>query len=285
MSVWEAIVLGLVQGLTEFLPVSSSGHLVIVGALLGVREESLTFEVMVHFGTLLAVLAALKDDWRPILLGVVGRPEHRERGRRKLAALVVGSLPIAVVGLVLKDPVESLFGSPRFAAAMLLVTGTILWLADRLAERSAGEGAKSSGRAGGSAKTSRHERPGRSDDVSLADAMWIGLGQALAILPGISRSGSTLAAGMARGLDRASAARFAFLLAIPAILGATILQIPDALESGLEGGIPLLIGAVTAGVTGYASIALFLRFLKSGRLTGFALYTWIAGLVALWLVR
>lgn len=266
MSVWEAILLGLVQGLTEFLPVSSSGHLVIAGALLGVQEESLTFDVMVHFGTLVAVLVALKDDWRPIVLGVLGRPEYRESGRKRFAALVVGSVPIAVVGLLFKEPVENLFGSPRFAAAMLLVTGTILWLADQLAGRAA------RGRANGAG-------------IGLVDALWIGVGQALAILPGISRSGSTLAAGMARGLDRESAARFAFLLAIPAIVGATILQVPDALEGGLEGGIPLLAGAVTAGVSGYAAIALFLRFLKSGRLTGFAVYTWIAGLVALWLVR
>lgn len=262
MSIWEAIVLGLVQGVTEFLPVSSSGHLVIVGALLGVQEESLTFEVMVHFGTLVAVLVALKDDWRPILLGLLGHPEHRRQGRRRFLALVVGSLPVAIAGLVLKDSVEALFGTPQFAAAMLLVTGGILWLTDRFAGH----------------------REGRLDDVGVADALWIGLGQALAILPGISRSGSTLAAGMARGFDRSSAARFAFLLSIPAILGASILQLPDAIQGGFEGGVPLLVGAVTAGVTGYASIALFLRFLKNGKLTGFAIYTWIAGLLALWLV-
>lgn len=272
MSIWEAIVLGLVQGLTEFLPVSSSGHLVIVAGLLGVREESLTFEVMVHFGTLIAVLAALKSDWVPILLGVLGHPEHRVPGRRRLVALIAGSLPIAAVGLFLKDPVESLFGAPRFAAAMLLVTGTILWSADKLAERRESVSGHNQGRA--------H----RLDDVGPVDALWIGLGQALAVLPGISRSGSTLAAGMARGFDRTTAARFAFLLAIPAILGAAVLQIPDVLETGLEGGIPLLAGAVTAGISGYASIALFLRFLNKGRLTGFAVYTWIAGLFALWLV-
>ena len=116
MSIWEAIVLGLVQGVTEFLPVSSSGHLVIVGALLGVQEESLTFEVMVHFGTLIAVLAALKDDWYPILLGVLGHPEHRREGRRRFGAIVVGSIPVAVVGILLRAGSKRSLarpGSPR----------------------------------------------------------------------------------------------------------------------------------------------------------------------------
>ena len=254
--------LGLVQGLTEFLPVSSSGHLVIAGALLGVHEENLAFSVTVHFATLLAVLIALKEDWYPIVLGLLGRPEHRESARNRLLAVVVGSIPVAAVGLILRDLVSGLFGSPAVAASMLLVTGAILWVSD-----------------------SRMQKDGRSmDELNIADALLIGCGQAIAIIPGISRSGSTIAAGLLRGLDKEGAARFAFLLAIPAILGATLLEIPDILGAGLSGGAPLVAGALAAGLSGYAAIALFLRFLKKGSLRGFAVYTWAAGLLALYLV-
>jgi len=263
LTIWQAIVLGLVQGVTEFLPVSSSGHLVIAGALLDVPRESLTFDIMVHFGTLIAVLVALKDDWYPILLGVLGHPQHKQEGRKRFFAVLVGSLPVAAAGLLLKDQVEELFAAPRFAAAMLLVTGAILWFSDRAAER----------------------RDRSSLTIpTLSDALWIGCGQALAILPGISRSGSTLAAGLMRGFGRQGAARFAFLLAIPAILGATLIELPSLFENGMEASVPILAGTASAALAGYASIALFLRFLKSGSLKGFAVYTWLAGLLALWLV-
>lgn len=262
MSIWEAIVLGLVQGLTEFFPVSSSGHLVIAGALLGVQHESLAFDVMVHLATLVAVLIALKDDWYPILLGLLGHPEHRESGRRKFVLVVAGSIPIAAVGLLLNDHIEALFASPAVAAAMLFVTGGILW-----------------------AGASRAGREGRAlDEIGIAGALLIGCGQALAIVPGISRSGTTTAAGLFAGLEQEGAARFAFLLAIPAILGATLLEVPDIIEAGLEAGAPLIAGGLAAGLSGYAAIALFLRFLKKGSLKGFAVYTWLAGAVALGLV-
>lgn len=262
MSIWEAVLLGLVQGLTEFLPVSSSGHLVIAQALLGVDQPGLTFEVVVHFATLLAVLVALKDDWYPIFLGLLGHPEHKEEGRRRFAALVAGSLPVALAGLLAREPIAALFASPRVAAAMLLVTGAILWASEVVARK----------------------EPRALERLRLADAVLIGCGQALAVIPGISRSGSTLAAGLAVGLERQSAARFAFLLAIPAILGAAALEVPELVQAGGVDWAPLAAGALSAGVSGYAAIALFLRFVRSGSLKGFAVYTWAAGLVALALV-
>lgn len=261
MSIWEAIVLGLVQGLTEFLPVSSSGHLVIVGALLGVQQESLAFGVIVHFATLIAVLIALKDDWYPIVLGLLGRGDQKI-AKRRLVAVAAGSLPVALAGLLLENVVERLFGSPAFAAAMLLVTGAVLWLA---AAR-AGAGGRSL------------------DEVGVKEALLIGCGQAFALVPGISRSGSTMAAGVFAGLEQEAAARFSFLLAIPAILGAALLELPEIVETGTASAAALAAGAAAAGVSGYAAIALFLRLVKRGTLRGFAVYTWMVGIFALWLV-
>jgi len=266
MTLWEAALLGIVQGVTEFLPVSSSGHLVIVQALLGVSEPSLTFDVMVHLGSLAAVLAALKDDWVPMVKGVFGKNADPD-GRRRILLVLAGSVPVGVVGLLFKDVLEPLFESAAAAGLMLLATGTVLWFADRAARKSRG-GAGAKDLAG----------------VTFADAFWIGCGQALAVLPGLSRSGTTIAAGMLRGISRESAARFAFLLSIPAILGAAILELP-ALASGSADYAALLVGAAAAAVSGYFAIASFLRFLRGGALIGFAAYTWIVGVMVLVWIR
>lgn len=256
MTIWQAAVLGLIQGVTEFLPVSSSGHLVIVQSWLGVEEPSLTFDVMVHFGTLIAVLAALRSDWTPIVSGLLGDRTQGPEGRRRLFLLIVGSIPVGVAGLALKDRIEALFGSAAFAGWMLLLTGFILWFADRRAKRR------------GAARAL--------EQVGVVDALLIGIGQACAILPGLSRSGVTIAAGLMRGLSREAAARFAFLLAIPAILGATVLEAPGVLRD-VDGIGVILVGTLTAAIAGYWAITLFLRLLRHGSLLGFAVYTWVVG--------
>jgi len=262
MTWWEAAILGIIQGVTEFLPVSSSGHLVIAQTALGVSKSSITFDVMVHLGSLVAVLAALRADWLPMVRGALGSRSDAE-GRRRILLVLIGSVPVGIVGLLFKDFLEPLFQSARAAGTMLLVTGLVLWFADKTARQAKNPG-------------------GRRDlsQVSIQDAVWIGCGQALAVLPGLSRSGTTIAAGMVRGIDRESAARFAFLLSIPAILGATVLELP-ALFSGASDAPALLIGAAAAAISGYFAIATFLRFLRSGSLIGFAVYTWVVGLIVL----
>lgn len=260
MGLFEAIVLGVVQGLTEFLPVSSSGHLVIVRVLLGVEEPSLTFDVMVHFGTLFAVLIALKDDWMPMIKGLFHRSHEGEEARRSILHIIIATIPIGLAGLMFKDSIEAFFASASTAGWMLLVTGIILWLAD------------------GKARQGSADRQIRS--MGLVDALVIGIGQAMALLPGLSRSGSTIGAGMLRGFHREGAARFAFLLAIPAILGATVLQAPSAFGDGESMGV-LAVGTITAGISGYFAINLFLRFLRRGSLRVFSYYTWIVGLLVI----
>lgn len=258
MTFWQAVLLGIVQGLTEFLPVSSSGHLVILQNWLGIAEGTFRFDVVVHLGTLVAVLVALRQDWLPIVRDLLGGREGGE-GRKRFWHLVVATLPVAVVGLLFKDLIEPLFRSAAAAGLMLLVTGLILWFTDRQVDRSP------------KARTVA--------DIGTLDALWIGCGQALAVLPGLSRSGSTIGTGLLRGLDRESAARFAFLMAIPAIAGATVLELKDLIAGAAVETIPLVVGFLAALLSGYAAIALFLRFLRAGSLKGFALYTWIVGIV------
>lgn len=271
MAWWEAALLGVIQGLTEFLPVSSSGHLVIFQEWLGVRGTSITFDIVVHLGSLVAVLVALKADWIPIVRGVFGKDQAG--GRKRLLLVIVGTLPIVIVGLLFKGWVETLFQSTRTVGIMLLVTGTLLLIADRIGGRSG------NGRATNQAKDGRTSK--NLDRLTVADALWVGCGQALAVVPGLSRSGTTIAAGMLRRVDRESAARFAFLLSIPAILGAVVLEVP-ALLSGTEYTIGILaIGAGAAAVSGYFAISTFLRFLRSGSLLGFSIYTWAVGLLVL----
>ena len=260
MTVAKAALLGIVQGLTEFLPVSSSGHLALFRKLLGLEGGGLTFEVMVHFGTLIAVLAALRSDWLPIALGLFRRAERRE-ALRKAALLALGTIPVGVVGLGLESAVEAAFSSAKAVGVSLFFTGAVLWASERTACRAR------------AAKTL--------DEISFADALVVGCAQAVAILPGVSRSGMTIGAGLARGAGREAAARFAFLLSIPAILGATAVELPDLLAAGIEGSVPVLVGTAAAALSGYAAIRLFLGFLRERSLRPFAYYTWAVGLVAL----
>jgi len=249
----EAAWLAAVQGLTEFLPVSSSGHLVILQGVMRVPRQGIAFEVVVHLGTLVAVLAVYGRD----ILGLLAGAVRRERASlRMLGLLALGSVPAGTAGVLLGDQVKSLFDSPLTASAMLLVTGGLLF-----ATRWARPGTR---------------RPGA------ASAVVIGLAQAAALLPGISRSGSTISSGLFRGLEREEAARFSFLLSVPAIAGAGILEL-RGLDSA-ELGMHLPVGFVVAAVTGYSALRLLLRFVRRGRLHLFSWYCWAAGIAGILLI-
>lgn len=262
MTWFEAALLGIVQGIAEFLPISSSGHLVILQSWFGLAEGALTFNVAVHLGSVLAVVAALRHEWSLIVKGVLGRAGARSgEGRRLLALLVAATIPAAIVGFALRDRIESAFSSPVVPGIMLLVTGALLWFADR--------GAGDVGRPLGS--------------LRLRDVLWMGIGQACALLPGLSRSGSTISFGLLAGVDRATATRFSFLMAVPAILGAALVEGVELARrggAGVDFGI-LAVGLISAAITSYAAIRFFLAFIRRGRLRWFSWYVWLVGIVVI----
>ena len=252
------MLLGAVQGVTEFLPVSSKTHLVVVPALLGEQPPSLAFIVLLHLGTLVAlVLYFFRDLWR-IAVDLVRGGE----GRRLALLLVVASVPAAVLGLLFEETFERLLSEPRGVAFSLLATAVILvgaeWLAGTFGKR-------------------RLARPLRSD-VSAREAVGIGFAQAVALLPGVSRSGSTMSTGLALGVRRDAVARFSFLLAIPAITGANVLELPEVIDGGV--GAPEIAGFAAALVTGFASVALLLRYLRRYTYLPFAAYCVVFALAA-----
>jgi undecaprenyl-diphosphatase len=269
---FRAIVLGITQGVSEFLPISSSAHLVLVPYVLTwdvnhpiPGTPALGFDVALHLGTLLAVLVYFRKDLWAILTGSLraargGRAEDDVVNARMLGLLVVATIPAAVVGFLLKDRIEDAFGEPQVVAALLLGTAALLFLADWLHDRR------------------EHHRDIAS--VGLVDALVIGGMQAVAILPGISRSGSTITAGIARGLSRESAARFSFLMSIPAILGAAVVALPDLKDIPSWG--PVIVGAIAAAIVGFISIAFLLRFVRTNRLRPFAIYCIVASMAGLY---
>ncbi len=267
------IVLSLVQGLTEFLPISSSGHLGLIRALWGISLPGLLFETLVHLGTLLSVLWVFRREVE-LLLRALAHPrlERAEQHRRLLGLILVGMIPTAIFGLLLDPWLEWAFGSLIVIGSGLLCTGTILFLA----ERKRGE--------------TRETRARSLEEMTLWDALAIGAAQGMAVLPGVSRSGATIGLGLILGLERGLAAEFSFLLAIPAILGAAALKGWEAWQAqasyaGLIG--PYLLGTALAAISGALAIKYLLRLLRRGRLTPFAYYCWLlgAGAIALALVR
>ena len=248
MDIIQAIILGIVQGATEFIPVSSSGHLVLVPWLLGWQSPGLVFDTAVQWGTLVAVLAYFWREWWQLItawLRGLFRWDWRDPQARLMWLLVVGSIPAAVIGYLLEDFFESLFGEPLWVSLFLLVTAGLLALSERLGRRTR-----------------------EIDDLGWLDALLIGLGQAAAIAPGISRSGATMAAGLLRGVKRPAAARFSFLLATPIILGAGLLQLSDLLDAPdpLAQVPSLAAGFLAAAISGYACIWGLLRYLQRGKL-------------------
>jgi undecaprenyl-diphosphatase len=261
LNVLQAFILGVLQGATEFLPVSSSGHLVLVPWLLNWEPPGLAFDTVVHWGTALAVIAYFWRDWVALIQMAFVALRRKETLQGSLAWLIVlGTIPAAVIGYLLEGFFEDMFARSAAAAAFLLVTAALLTASERLGRR---------------------ERD--LDALTWRDALLIGLAQALAIFPGVSRSGATIAGGLARGLKREPAARFSFLLSTPIILGAGLFKILDlAQEGSLTAQIStLVVGFLAAGVVGFGCIHFLLRYLQSRRLYPFAIYCAIAGIACL----
>jgi len=254
MTIWEALILGLIQGLTEFLPVSSSGHLVLTNFLLGISNETIVFEISVHMGTLLAVLVYFRKDLAKVIVEFFKGGDGRKTG----IMLIAATIPTAIIGLTLNDFFESVFHAPKYAAGGLIFTAFILFVSERVR----------------SGKTKLH-------NIKWWQAVLIGLFQGFAIMPGISRSGSTIAAGLIFGVSRDSAARFSFLLAIPAILGAAVLHSKDFVAIPGDLILPSFLGVIVAAVSGYAAIDILMKILQRGKLYVFVGYTLIVGIVGL----
>jgi undecaprenyl-diphosphatase len=254
---FHALLLGLIQGLTEFLPVSSSGHLVIGRNLLGISEGGLTFEIWLHLATLVSVVVALGSDIRSVLRSLIPGTSFpdAQAGRRIALGVVVGTIPAVLVGFFLKDAVEAAFTSVRLVGIDLLVTAVILFISRYFR--------------GGTAQMT----PGRS--------ILIGMAQALAILPGISRSGATLTAGLITGLPGVDAVRFSFMLAVPVILGAVVLDLPALAGMGATSPAALVAGFLSASISGYLAIRMVWKVMERGRLAMFAPYCALVGLVVL----
>jgi len=263
MTLLQAIVLGILQGATEFIPVSSSGHLVLVPWLLDWPEPGLAFDAIVHWGSVLAVLAVFwRDLWRLLRagLGSLRTRSLADPDARIAWWIVIGTIPAAVIGYLFQDFFETLFGTPVAAACFLLLTGVILSVSEWLGPRTK-----------------------EAEGMRWPDALLVGLAQAAAIAPGISRSGATIAAGLLLGVRRAAAARFSFLLVVPAILGAGVLSLLDLASEGvLSSDWPLLVGGfVAAAISGYVCIRFLLNYLRQGKLYVFAVYVWLLGAVGI----
>ena len=266
----QAILLGVIQGLTEFLPVSSSGHLVLLQHLFGMKEPEILFDISLHIGTLIAVCAVFFSEILSILKTLIGLPGliktsgsmkklYQDNEPVRMATLiVVGSIPTAVLGFLFHKMVDQLFGSVRIVGIMLFITGALLW------------------------QTRRFTIKGRPLlGTTLKHALLVGLVQGVAIMPGISRSGSTISIALFMGIDREVAGRFSFLLSIPAILGALVLSLDSPLMQTTVSGGMFLLGTATAGIVGFGALKVLLGMVNRGRLHVFAPYCWLIGIVAL----
>ncbi|WP_406535871.1 undecaprenyl-diphosphatase UppP [Methanobrevibacter sp.] len=267
MNIIQAIIIGVVQGLTEFLPVSSSAHLVFAHNILNV-ESSLAFDVFLHLGTLIAVvwyfrydiIKMLKSWWLSIGDLLQGRfmQGFREDPYKRLAWYVIlATIPVGIVGVLFEDAVDSLFAGALYVPAFFLfVTGTILYLSQRMP--------------GGNINL---------HNITKKEALFMGLGQACAVLPGLSRSGTTISAGLVAGLDKEFAAKFSFILSIPAIFGAFVFQLKDIGSAMDANFLPILLGFVASIIAGYFAIKWMLDLIKNKSLDIFAYYCWIVGIV------
>ena len=268
----QAVILGIIQGLTEFLPISSSGHLVLFQRIFGLTEAELFFDTSVHLGTLVAVVVVFWDDVRAIVSSVLrlvwavfnkdvsAKPLLEEPEIKMALMIVIGSLPTAFIGILFREIAHRLFSSVILVGAMLLITGMALWVTRRIMSQSGGH------------TISR---------FTGLRAFIVGAVQGLAILPGISRSGATICTGLFLGLNRETAAKYSFLLSIPAILGAVVLSLSD-ISSGMEIQISTaLTGSVVACVVGYIALKYLISIVNRGRLHIFAPYCWLVGILAL----
>ncbi|HUV51362.1 MAG TPA: undecaprenyl-diphosphate phosphatase [Anaerolineae bacterium] len=270
MDSFQAIILGIIQGLTEFLPVSSSGHLVIFQNLFGLKEPELFFDISVHVGTLAAIVIFFRKEIRAIIISLAHfialalkkrcsfHDVYEDEDAKLAILIVVGSIPTAIIGILFHKIADTLFSSVVVVGFMLIITGLLLW-GTRLIKK---------------------DRKSI-NSFSVRDALIIGLVQGMAIMPGISRSGSTIAAGLFLGLNRETAARYSFLLSIPAIMGAAALSLNNLSADNV---LPLKVtffGAFTSCVVGYWALKLLVKIVKHGRIQIFAPYCWAIGILAL----
>lgn len=272
MSTLVAIILGIVQGLTEFLPVSSSGHLVIFQEIFGMNDLEqghLLFDTMLHLGTVLSVcLVYYKDFYELIkeffaMLGDIGKGRvdiDASPYRRMILLIIVATLPAVVIGLLFKDFFEAMFKSIRVVGFTLLITGFLLWITSKLI-------------------------PGTKDaaNTKYSNAFVIGVFQSMAIMPGISRSGSTIVGGLLNGLKKEFAIKFSFFMLIPATFGAAVLQVPDLIREGFNSAelLPYLAGTIAAAVVGFLAIKFLINLLNRGKFYVFSYYCWTVGVVVL----
>lgn len=252
MEIIEALVLGLIQGLTEFLPVSSSGHLVLFQNIFGIEEATQAFSILLHMATLIAVFVYYwQDIWTLI----------RNPFQRTTALLIAGTIPTVIMALLFNDTFNEIFGKGKFIGFNFLFTGIVLLYAD-----------------------SKHNGRKKVRNMSIFDALVVGTMQGVAILPAVSRSGMTISTCLARGMDRENAARFSFLLSIPAILGAMTLTVKDMLTGEVAlvesvGAVPMAVGFIAAAVSGYLAIRFMVDIIKKGKLKWFSVYVFILGAV------
>lgn len=265
----SAIILGAVQGISEFLPISSSAHLVLVPHLLGV-ETSLAFDTILHLGTLVAIFSVFWKDIVNILKGfilsVLDLTESKEvflKGIREVPAkrfawlLIVATIPTGIMGILFKDAIETIFRGTLFIGVFLIITGILLYMSERHKSGSITE-----------------------RDMSFKQALALGVCQGLAVLPGISRSGATISAGLFAGLNREYAARYSFILSIPAVLGAGLIQIKDIVTIDVSAFV-LVAGFLSSVIFGYLSIKLLLKMIEGWSLDIFAFYCWIIGILTI----
>jgi len=257
MTILQSIFLGIVQGLTEFLPVSSSGHLVFFQSLFGIEEPPVFFDVMLHLGTLLAVVIYFWTDIWKIAQGIGTISKREKKGKPEVKLflwIVLATIPTGLMGILLKDWFESLFSKPQWVGGMLLITGSVLWL------------------------TRWVNKEGRPlEQMRWFDSIIIGIAQGIAIIPGISRAGSTISTGLFLGLDRELSGKFSFLLSIPAILGATLLEFRKT-NVGQELWATLIGTAIAFGV-GILSLTFLMKIIRVGKLFGFSYYCWGFGVI------
>lgn len=250
----RAIILGIIQGITEFVPVSSSGHLVLANHFIGFDIQDITFEIALHVGTILSVIIFFRKDIAVLLSSLYhfkDTSEKRIRDRKIVLYLAIGTITTGTLGFLMKGTVERIFYEPLFAAFMLLITGTIIFVSDYITPQQL-----------------------EMDKTGFTRSVIIGISQAFAILPGISRSGSTIATGLFVGLKRVEAARFSFLLSIPAIIGATVFEARSFRTVARHHFLGYALGTLAAFITGYLIIALLMNLIKKRRLKIFSFYCW-----------
>jgi undecaprenyl-diphosphatase len=260
-SVWQAAVLGLLQGLSEFLPISSSAHLSLTPWLLNWPQPGLAFDVSLHIGTLVAVAWYFRGEWVALARGagrmLAGRRGPQDVQERTVVFIIVGTIPGGIAGLLLNDYAEHAFRAPALTATALIVMGVVLWLVDR------------------SAPAVRHLK-----EFTTRDAAIVGLAQVAALVPGVSRSGATIAAGRALGADRPNAALFSFLLSLPITAAAAAFKVPEAIR-GVSSLTPMIVGVVCAAVSGWVAIAFLLRLVRTHGYGSFAIYRVVVGVAVL----